>query len=73
MDTTPLIITDWRTGQCRVLQSKQAGGRRVTVEGGATDIVTLIVKKVLQGVTHRFRSGIQEVNAERLADVESRS
>jgi hypothetical protein len=70
MDTTPLIITDWRMD--RSVQEFRSPNKPAdvvfTVEGGATDIVTLIVKKVLQGVKHiDFAQVIQEVNAERLA------
>ena len=70
MDTTPLIITDWRMD--RSAQEFRTPNKPTDVvfmvEGGATDTVTLIVKKVLQGVKHiDFAKIIQEVNAERLA------
>lgn len=70
MDTTPLIITDWRMDRS-VLEFRspnKPADAVFMVEGGAKDIVTLIVKKILQGEKHiDFAEVIEEVNAERLA------
>jgi hypothetical protein len=69
-DDTPLIIIDWHM-QRSVQEFRDPNKPKYSVfyvEGGSTDIVVLIVKKVMQGIKPiDFAAVIKEVNEDRLA------